>query len=163
MDFQNEYYKDLWVLLCEARKHTTNVAPIDSVSQFRDGRNVITYSRGDWLYREIYYGESVFSGEVGVLYKDKVIWTMHYRGKFLSETSRSLTNFCLKTAIKTQNPDSPLRGPKVITTSNGLYRYDNSIIGNLTEFKGRENVSVVINKERPYLVYQMVYSGGIIK
>lgn len=101
----------------------------------------LTYSEGDFSYRDSYTGHYKSRGMEVVRFKGKPIWSSLYGGGMLegSENISVETFEFLKSALsaKEEGSDS-FRGPKSL--KNGKWKYEYTQNGDLYEFSGDEKI-----------------------
>ncbi len=123
------------------------------------GSTQLEYARGDWLYRDIYYGEAFFAGQEVVFWKSLPVWSMCYAGGLndpenAKEIELKVYSF-LKKALQSVPVEMPYRGPAEFISEDLVYR--NQCRGRLERFEGREEV-IVVNRT----VYELGYVGGLL-
>lgn len=105
-----------------------------------DGSKEYLYKEGDLIYKDKYFGSIVDTGQELVFYKNKLVWSMSYRGGMI-EGSESLSKKCfsfLKKCLRNLPRDFPVRGPK--GCEEGDFKYKNFWKGNLEDFIGEEKI-----------------------
>jgi hypothetical protein len=119
-----------------------------------DGARELTYSEGEFTYRDRYFGFAPFVGEEVVFQNGKVIWAMNYYGGTTSDvvTPKSVYSF-LQKAMKLVKAERPFRGPHLFKEKN--FEYNDESDGNLDGFTGTERIFYK-NEE----IYRLVYHGG---
>lgn len=122
-----------------------------------DGSKEFEFTKGEFRYRDRYFGYNHFIGEEIVWQNKKVIWGMNYRGEIISEviSAKEIYRF-LQEALKSITKDKPFRGPDNLKKDN--FRYVNKASGTVEKFEGKE---IIFYKGR--LVYKLIYHGGIVK
>lgn len=119
----------------------------------------LEFREGDWLYRDIYYGMSFFSGIEVVYLSGKPLWSMTYSGGTPlgtdSQETRRVYKF-LRAALSDLPTNFPVRGPA--SFSNGVYDYKMGFKGDLTGFSGNEMIQTG-NTE----LYSLTFSGGLLR
>lgn len=147
--------KDLEKNLKEAKINTYASGGEEEV-RLKDSGKKFEYKKGNFYYRDIYYGFSPFVGEEIVFYQQKPIWGMNYFGKVIARlTSAKKIYLFLREALKKVPEDKPFRGPD--NFNNDDFEYTNSVEGGLDKFIGQEKI--FYKKE---LVYILDYHGGLI-
>lgn len=121
-----------------------------------DGSKELTYEEGEFRYRDRYFGNYVFSGEEVVWFQEKVVWSMNYYGKQISDviTSKILFLF-LQKALRAITQDKPFRGPSNLKEED--FEYVNEVEGDLGNFRGFERI--LYKGEE---VYNLKYHGGFV-
>lgn len=119
-------------------------------------------ARGLWRYEDEYKGRSRFGGQVKVFHDDVFLWQMLYYGGILPEFKddsvliRKTYSF-LKKALLLGDAGCPFRGPETFNYGEFAY-FNNTIKGDLSDFKGREEIWVKENN-----VYVLRFIGGLIE
>ncbi|EZP76984.1 hypothetical protein H839_10318 [Parageobacillus genomosp. 1] len=146
--------------LVEAKKRTyaseTNNA---SVRPLWNGAKQLEYQKGDYLYRDIYFGSVFFAGQEVVEEKERPVWSMVYSGGIVipslpREQVASVYAF-LRKALRLVDMQAPYRGPR--QWQDGPYTYQNDYEGTWERFYGEERILIAGEK-----VYKLRYSGGMI-
>ncbi len=143
--------------LIEAKKKTYASESPETVSEpSLESSRQLQYSKGRYLYRDIYFGSEQFSG-IEVVYEGQTpIWTMVYSGGTTSPLdSREIYSF-LKRALRSLSLDFPARGPRIFRE--GEFTYENNYEGSIEKFTGEE--LILLNESE---VYRLVYYGGMIR
>ncbi|MGC8505830.1 MAG: DUF5680 domain-containing protein [Thermoplasmata archaeon] len=116
----------------------------------------LEFSKGDLLYRDIYFGSSHFVGQETVFLKNTPIWSMAYSGGLIkSGTDKDQVYMFLREALMHPNAELPIRGPD--RHQRGDLEYENLITGTMEMFHGFERI--LKNRVTIYLLH---YSGGSI-
>ena len=116
------------------------------------------YKDGDWVYKDKYFGSVVDTGQELVFYKERLVWSMSYRGGMIKgkeNLSRKCFSF-LKKCLRNAPLDFPVRGPTCY--EKGDFKYKNSWKGNLEDFIGEEMISF-----KGKQIYFRNYLGGMGK
>ena len=122
-----------------------------------DGSKEMTFSDGEYNYRDRYFGFNPFVGEEIVWQGDKVIWSMNYYGKILdSELSDKDVYTFLQKSMRHVTEDRPFRGPE--NFKDGDLEYIDKSQGDTNEFSGEEKI-LYKNIE----IYRLVYHGGRVE
>ena len=106
----------------------------------KKGEREYSYKNGDFLYIDRYYGSELDNGQELVFYKNKLIWSMSYRGGMLSGY-RNIARQCfsfLKKCLRDAPLDFPVRGPKECLGKK--FKYVNNWTGDITDFTGEEKM-----------------------
>lgn len=124
------------------------------------GSKQLEYGEGPWLYRDIYFGFSHFSGQEVVYDRECPIWSMTYSGGTApdikdSRRIREVYAF-LRAALRKLQPDRPFRGPCLFRE--GAFRYEDESVGGVDQFHGRERIT-----EEGRVIYSLTYQGGWIR
>jgi len=116
------------------------------------------YKDGDWIYKDKYFGSIVDTGQELVFYKERLVWSMSYRGGMIAgkeNLSRNCFSF-LKECLRNAPLEFPVRGPNHY--GKGDFKYENSWKGNLEDFVGEE--MIYFKGEQ---IYFRNYLGGMGK
>jgi|TARA_B100001971_G_scaffold212781_1_gene243865 hypothetical protein len=116
------------------------------------------YKEGNWIYKDKYFGSIVDTGQELVFYKERLVWSMSYRGGMIAgkeNLSRKCFSF-LKQCLRNAPLEFPVRGP--INYKKGNFKYENSWKGNIEDFVGGE--TIFLNGEQ---IYFRNYLGGMGK
>lgn len=149
--------KDLKKFLKEAKVNTYASSGEASEKILRDGGKKLEYVKGNFFYRDIYFGFNPFIGEEIIFYHQKPIWGMNYYGKVIVEpVSAKEIYLFLKEALKKVTEVKPFRGPD--NFKSGYFEYLNNVEGKIESFTGEEKI--FYKKE---LVYILNYHGGLIR
>ena len=145
--------EELRQFLVLAKKNTySSIKANDDIS----GGNFV-YSQGDFFYKDIFWGNSLFIGEEVVYFKEVPIWGMNYYGQLLNkDVSIKDTYSFLRKALSIINIEKPFRGEQYFFDDN--YKYINKCNGNIDNFSGKEYIYLESKK-----IYRLSYHGGIIK
>jgi hypothetical protein len=121
-----------------------------------DEAKEIIFESPEFKYRDRYYGFNPFFGEEIVWHNNKIIWSMNYFGKIISNvvSEKEVYTF-LKNAMKQVKIDRPFRGPN--NFKSGDFEYFDESTGDINNFIGIERISYK-KKE----IYTLNYHGGSI-
>ena len=152
--------RELVQFLLEAKLQTYANAEREPVAPLIPGAKQLEYQRGDWAYRDIYFGNGFFAGQEMVLKGGKPVWSMVYSGgmthpRALPERVEETYAFLIK-ALGQANEDTIFRGPEFLRE--GELVYLNEWFGELESFSGMENI-----QKDGETIYGLHYSGGCIK
>jgi hypothetical protein len=152
--------------LVEAKRNATPIAlptnhhPDGSGPGLMPGALQLGYSKGLYVYRNVYYGLERFSGQETVHYNGQPIWGMGYSGGLVNHYMWDLQPqwiyAVLRAALGQVSEELPFRGP--LKYEYYGFEYINHPLGHLAEFIGEETI-----KYRGGLVYHLWYVGGFIK
>ncbi len=151
---------DLIDFLLEAKLHTYAAQGDEaSVSPLLPGSKQLEYRRGDFFYRDIYFGFRYFIGQEVVYHADTPLWSMGYGGEVIDpqasgEESGRIYGF-LQQALRHITPDRPFRGPSVFQAAD--FTYTDRSEGALASFWGTEEIS-----RAGVVVYRLHYHGGLL-
>lgn len=145
-----------------AAKRSTYASQNDeaSIRPVLNGSKQLEYRRGDYFYRDIYFGFGFFAGQETVEYANSPIWSMVYSGGVsLPDTDHKLIAKIyafLRQALRQVDTASIYRGPNRYASENFLY--ENEAAGALDYFHGKEQILMDGQK-----VYELRYNGGLIR
>ena len=122
-----------------------------------DGAKELTFEDGEFKYRDRYYGFNPFVGEEIVWKNGKIVWSMNYYGRIISNIApaREVYEF-LKIAMKQVKENRPFRGPE--NFKSGDLEYIDESSGDVNDFSGREKILF-----KGQVIYRLIYHGGIVK
>lgn len=126
------------------------------------GFTELEYTKGDWRYKDSYTGFFRSWGREVVWHRNIPVWNCLYGGGlikgFHQDKDFALKTFnFLKKVLSTgdrQNSFQP-RGPKTI--SDGDWKYNCKVIGDITEFRGDEEI-----KYKNKVVFTHHFFGGLV-
>jgi hypothetical protein len=122
-----------------------------------DGCLELTYSEGEFSYRDRYFGFDPFSGQEIVFQNGKAIWSMNYYGRTVDKKYPAGEIYAfLQKALRQVSLERPFRGPS--TFAEGDFMYNDESSGTLESFSGVERI--LFNRHK---VYTLKYHGGTIK
>lgn len=146
--------------LVEAKRKAVPAAETAAVRVAMPGAILLEYARGNYSYKNLYFGFERFSGQETVHYAGKAIWGMGYSGglmpHFMWDLQPQWIYAVLRAALSQVSEDMPFRGPA--TYEYFGFEYINHPLGPLSEFIGEE-----IIKYRDAMVYHLWYVGGFIR
>jgi len=121
------------------------------------GSHQLEYRQGDFLYRDIYFGEAHFAGQEVVCFRGTPIWSMCYAGGWTNslegpEEAIRLAGI-LQAALRLVPSEMPYRGPSHYLET--PYAYHNEARGALHRFEGGETI-----QRDGVVLYQLFYTGG---
>lgn len=142
--------------LCEflvQAKAETYAADDDSrVRALADGGSDSSFERGDYVYRDRWYGGARFAGQELVWHRGFVSWSMNFHGVTSPDASPEFFHFH-KRALRRPPPEAPFRGPAL--HREGALVYVNDWRGSLAAFQGVERA---FDGDRE--MYRLEYHGG---
>ncbi len=145
-------------LLC-AKRHTyaSGGAMGTRVEPALSGASQLEYGDGEWVYRDLYFGNARFAGQETVYLRGAPVWAMCYAGGLTVDfvAPGDVYPF-LQRALQQGVPDRPYRGPHIFRDGHHLYTDESQ--GGLDDFRGVEAVSY-----RGQAVYQLHYMGGALR
>lgn len=121
----------------------------------------LEYVDGDFYYRDSYAGYLASYGQETVWYQDEPVWMCSYgggmRGSKTTDADFAHQTFgFLKAALRVGGSnDFRARGPQKFT--NGHWKYCNEFTGDITNFKGHEEI--FYDGE---MVFEHDYFGGVV-
>lgn len=140
--------------LVEAKKKS--YASLFSIPRiYLDGSKEYRYKEKGFVYKDRYFGSTLYVGHELVFHNKKLIWSMVYRGGMV-EGYQEFSDKCfsfLKKCLRKIPEDFPVRGPKLVEENS--FRYENNWKGNLEDFVGEEKIFFK-NKQ----IYFRNYHGG---
>ena len=148
---------DLREFLVEAKVNTYAAQGEGGEGKLDDGSKELVFEKGDFKYRDRYFGSKFFIGEEVVWGNGKYIWGMNYYGGAIDEKidPKAIYGF-LKEALQKAPLSDPYRGPENLVI--GDYKYTNAVDGNLENFSGTEKI-LYQGKE----IYSLRYHGGKVQ
>jgi hypothetical protein len=146
----------LAAFLVKAKKHTY-ASPHAKKILLEDGAYELTYTEGEWTYRDRYYGDVAFSGQEVVWHNNKPVWSMNYYGRTEKPliTQKELIVF-LKEALAQVTEEAPFRGPTLFTQ--GELTYTHYASGSVKAFAGTEAIA-----HNGTIFYTLAFHGGNIE
>jgi len=122
-----------------------------------DSAKELTFEEGIFKYRDRYYGFNPFIGEEVVFKNGKIVWSMNYYGKIVSDVvpAKQIYDF-LKMAMRQVKEDRPFRGPN--NFKNGDFEYIDQSTGDINDFSGTEKILF-----KGQEVYRLIYHGGVVE
>ena len=139
-------------------KRMTYVGNGRSTTPSRRGAKDLVYGRGEWAYRDSYFGGTDFLGQEVVWHMAEPVWAMSYYGYItrpeLIDAQRAGNT--IKSALTELYAEGRFLGGFEWKGPHGLYR-DGSA-GETAHFHGRETISV-----EGVEAYALDYFGGLIK
>lgn len=118
----------------------------------------LEFTEGGWLYRDIYFGLSRFSGLEAVYLGGNPVWSMAYSGGMHdasdAASARELYKF-LRLALRNMPRDFPVRGP--LSFREDAFSYQMDFKGDLATFSGEERILIGLDAK-----YSLTFSGGMI-
>lgn len=146
--------------LVEAKRKALPSKSTEAVRSMLPGAMMLEYARGEYTYRNVYFGFERLSGQETVHHKGRPVWGMSYSGglmqHFMWDLQPQWIYAVLRAALAQVSEEMPYRGPA--TYEYFGFEYVNHPLGLLSEFIGEE-----IIKYRDALVYHLWYVGGFIK
>ena len=149
---------ELETFIVEAKANTYVGGSADA-GPSRPGSHDLEYARGDWRYRDSYFGGSDFLGEEVVWHRGVPVWAMNYYG-WISDPAAITAETAgrvIRTALSAMYSEVRFLGG-FHTEVDGWVYHDHSA-GDLTHFHGRERISRPDGPE----VYALLYHGGLIR
>ena len=116
----------------------------------------LEFSRGPYLYRDIYVGMFGFVGQEVVYLEGRALWSMAYSGGLvqgIAKADASPIYQALRAALSAVPEALPVRGPR--TFDHQSLSYMCAATGSIERFHGRETIS-----RNGQLVYELHFSGG---
>ncbi len=143
--------------LVEAKKNTYASKGEGGEKRLPDGTRELSFSQGDFFYRDRYFGSNPFGGEELVFQGKEAIWLMNYFGHCqpMDGASQGEIYSFLKACLKKASVSAPFRGPQEFGA--GEFLYENKFIGDLEAFSGEEAIY-----HQGQAVYRLKYHGGVL-
>ena len=126
------------------------------IKTLSDAGREVSYTEGEYTYRDRWYGEQRFSGEEIVWRQGKAVWSLNFFGATAADQPipAEFEKFH-KSALRRVAADSPFRGPALYREGDLVYANDWS--GSIQEFSGMERIFW-----RDKEIYRLVYHGGLL-
>lgn len=123
----------------------------------RAGSHDLGHRRGDWAYRDSYFGGTDFLGQEIAWRHDEPVWVMNYYGRVLdpSAIDGARAGHVIRTALPAMYRQNRFLGG--FSMEVGLYRYADESEGDYRSFVGLERI-LADGRE----VYRMNYHGGLV-
>jgi len=139
-------------------KRQTYVGDSVKAEPSRPGSHDLTFTDGDWSYRDSYFGGTDFIDQETVWRGDEPVWAMNYYGYILrpDPIDAHRAGATIKAALSAMYAEGRFLGGFEWSGPHGLYRDTSS--GDSAHFHGREVIEVG-NVE----AYALDYAGGLIK
>ncbi len=144
--------------ILEAKRRTYAAQGDDaSVEPALPGSQQLEYQRGEYVYRDVYFGMRRFVGQETVYHAGLPVWSMAYGGgverpDINSDQVRSLYAF-LREAMRQVSSQRPYRGPT--SHHRPPYTYSCASTGAMAAFWGEEAIS-----DASDIVYRLRFAGG---
>ena len=122
-----------------------------------DSSKELIYEKGNFKYRDRYFGFKAFVGEEIVWKEGKAIWGMNYYGEITSNpvSDKEIYTF-LQKCLRQIKKERPFRGPT--SFKEGDFEYIDESQGEIDKFTGVEKILY-----KGEVVFFLNYHGGIIK
>jgi hypothetical protein len=154
---------DLVQFLLESRSHGYAGGAEKVANPQRPGfKEFAPFVQGDFEYVDSYAGHFYAPGQEVVRFRGRPVWNMAYNGGMMPvyhgdlELDKRVYSFLKEMLIK-GNEEKPFsRGPTLFYDSR-LFSYYNDCEGDITNFRGRENIRNGCCK-----LFQQDYIGGLI-
>ena len=140
--------------LVKAKKNTY-AAGKNKVIPLRPSAFDLAYEKGEYTYRDSYFGTTSFSGQEVVYKEEKPLWSMNYFGKVMRDDIPAGSVETLKEALMLVDESSPFRGPAHY--KRGDFEYKCRHNGTVELFNGEEHI--LYNGEE---VYRLYFHGGML-
>jgi hypothetical protein len=124
----------------------------------RLGSHDLVFERGDWSYRDSYFGGTEFIGQEVVWWRDEAVWAMNYCGRVLRDDliDGSRAGNVIKQALSGMYAEGRFLGGWTFVYGDYLYTDENE--GDVSAFHGQEVI-----KHDDVVCYELRYHGGRIK
>ncbi|MCX6653848.1 MAG: DUF5680 domain-containing protein [Candidatus Bathyarchaeota archaeon] len=142
--------------LVSAKKATYAEGGDDAGLTLPDSARELSYSSGDLVYRDRYYGWDPFAGEEVVTCSNRVVWLLNYYGRCHTDCvdPSQVYSYLIK-ALSRVTEKAPYRGPDKYEEDG--FKYTCSINGSFKSFFGSEKILF-----RGKDVYWLNFHGGEI-
>ncbi|HPO06241.1 MAG TPA: DUF5680 domain-containing protein [Candidatus Gracilibacteria bacterium] len=122
----------------------------------KDGSTTLTFTQGDFLYHDNYFGGEPYGGREVVFYQGKPLYLMTYYG-WVNQNPQPVQEIyeVLQAALRAMPADYPYRGPQLLVQ--GDYEYHNNWQGEVDNFQGSEFITYHGQE-----VYCAQYMGGLV-
>lgn len=139
-------------------KAATYVGGGEKAAPSRPGSYDLTFSDGDWSYRDSYFGGTDFLGQETVWHRGEPVWAMNYYGYILRPEliDAVRAGATIKAALSALYAEGRFLGGFDFEGQHGLYQ-DRSE-GDATRFHGTETIAV-----GGRLAYRLDYFGGLVR
>jgi len=145
-------FNELKIFIAEARRNTYASGKNSVEKPLLIGSHQFEYRKGDYFYRDIYFGgEENFTGQEVVYQSDKPIWSMVYCGSVEPE---EISDF-LKNSLL--NLSKKCRFGEECEFEEGDLKYEDKGEGTLERFIGKEQIFI-----KDESVYELNYQGVLI-
>jgi len=143
-----------FILAAKAATYVGGGSPVESC---RPNSHDLTYTQGDWVYLDSYFGGSSFIGEEVVYFKDQPVWGMNYHGYLLKpeKFTAAEAGKMIKASLSGMYAEGRFLGGWEHRQGDLTYR--DTSTGDLTRFTGREWIDRAGER-----VYELIYHGGVI-
>ena len=138
-------------------KAQTYVGAGRSAAPSRSGAHDLVYIRGDWIYRDSYFGGTDFIGQETVWHENEPVWSMVYHGFILvpDVIDARRAGETIRSALTEMYKSGRFLGGFEWTGPFG--RYVDLSTGDVFRFQGREHIET-----DGVEAYALNYSGGLI-
>jgi hypothetical protein len=139
-------------------KRQTYVGDGTKAEPSRPGSHDLTFTSGDWSYRDSYFGGTDFIGQETVWLRGEPVWAMNYYGYILRPDliDAHRAGATIKAALSAMYAENRFLGGFEWSGPHGLYR--DTSTGTAAHFHGRETIEVTATE-----AYALDYTGGLIK
>ncbi len=148
---------ELTAFIVEA-KRATYVGDGRRAESSRRGSHDLIYGRGEFAYRDSYFGGSDFQGQEVVWHGRNPLWAMSYSGYILDgeRIDAGRAGATIKAALSAMYDEGRFLGGFEWSGPHGTYR--DTSTGDADRFSGREAIWVAGSE-----VYVLDYFGGLIR
>lgn len=124
----------------------------------KDKSHTICVEKDDFKLHDNYFGGGPYGGREVILKNDKPVWMMVYYGSVYKETSLEIEDIYKFLRKNLLNPDKnmPIRGP--LQNTEGKWRYNLDIKGDLANFVCFEEIFYGSEE-----VYKATFAGGLVE
>lgn len=141
-------------------KSNTYVGGGGRTSPSRLGSHDLAYERGDWRYRDSYFGGWDFLGQEVVWLREEAVWAMNYYGWIndRAQISAETAGAVITTALNQLYRQGRFLGGFTAEVSG--FRYVDESSGDVQHFEGREHIVPAAGGEP---AYSLIYHGGMVR
>jgi hypothetical protein len=141
-----------------ANKRTYANKDVPQVQSSRLKSQDYEFEQDQLTYHDTFFGDRDFIGEEIVYKQEKPVWGANYFGFILADEigEAEVYDFLRKALMQDYDDVIPVRGPGQY--SDGDWRYEFSVKGDLANFSGQEEISL---RGRP--IYRLFLHGGLIR
>lgn len=139
-------------------KAATYVGGGEKAKPSRLGSHDLTFSEGEWAYRDSYFGGTDFIGQEVAWHRDEPVWAMNYYGYILRPDliDGTRAGATIKAALSKLYAEGRFLGGFEFEAAHGFY--EDRTEGDVTHFSGLETISVA-----GQIAYRLDYCGGLIR
>lgn len=149
---------DLASFLRVANKRTYANKDVPLVQSSRSKSQDYEFEEGGLTFHDTFFGDRDFIGEEVVYRQGRPVWGANYFGFILADeiAETEVYDFLRKALMQDFDAVIPVRGPAAF--SDGDWKYQFSVKGDLANFSGQEGISI-----EGRLIYRLLLHGGFIR